>query len=231
VQYINADERLVDNLALHPSITITGLRPFRNYTFTVIVQCGSDADVLRKSNPVSAVFSTKESKPGKIQFFNPIDVSPNNITFEWTLSEGLHNGILTEYVIKYGVKDEPLNASQSFGPNESRGTIKDLQPGVVYVFSIEAHTKIGAGEPSKLTKKMPIRAPPAPRPDVLPTEDGKTSTSIRIKFRDNYFSNQNGEVKMYTIIVSEDKDATNDPDRPKSWADVQSLSRWPAYMV
>lgn len=104
MQYINADERLVDNLTLHPSVTITGLRPFRNYTFTVIVQCGSDANVLRKSNPISAVFSTKESKPGQVQFFEPIEVFPNNITFEWTLSEAFHNGILTSYVINYGVK-------------------------------------------------------------------------------------------------------------------------------
>jgi len=104
VQYINADERLVDNLTLHPSITISGLRPFRNYTFTVIVQCGSDADVLRKSNPVSAVFSTKESKPGQVRYFAPIEVWPSNITFEWALPEADHNGILTSFIISYGVK-------------------------------------------------------------------------------------------------------------------------------
>jgi receptor-type tyrosine-protein phosphatase beta len=229
VQYINADEHLVIHLALQPSITITGLKPFKNYTFTVLVESGRDTDVPRKSIPVSAVFTTKESRPGKIQFFNPIEFSLNNITFEWTLSEGLHNGILTEYVIKYGVKDEPLNANQSFGPNESRGTIKGLRAGVWYVFSIEAHTQIGAGEPSMLTKKMRIISP---SPDIRPMEDGKTSTSITIKFRDNFFSHKNGEIKMYTIIVSEDYyDTNNNPDRPRSWADVQSLDRWPAYMV
>jgi len=232
VQYINADERLVDNLTLQPSITITGLRPFRNYTFTVIVQCGSDADVLRKSHPFSAVFSTKESKPAKVHYFEAIDVSPNNITFEWSLSESLHNGILTSYVITYGLKDRILNMTKRFDPNDSRGVIENLQPGTWYAFEIAAHTKIGAGEPSRILKKMPIRAPPTPDPTVKPQEISKTSTSIRIRYRDNYFSNKNGEVKRYTIIVAEDpdySDANNDGDR--SWAEVQSFNRWPPYMV
>lgn len=108
-----------------------------------------------------------------------------------------------------------------------------LQPGVTYTFAIEAHTKIGAGLPKRIHKKMPIRAPPTPGEGVAPSEISRTSSTIKIRFRDNYFSNKNGEVKKYTIIVAEDKDfeSTPKPEQPRSWADVQSYSRWPAYMV
>lgn len=234
VQYINADDRLVDNLTLLPSITINRLRPFRNYTFTVIVQCGNDANVLRRSSPVSAVFSTKESTPERVEYFEVIELLPNNITFEWVLPESKHNGIITSYVIKYGVKGQPLNSSKSFAPREVKGTIIGLQPGVSYTFAIEARTKVGPGPPRILEKRMPIRAPP-PLQDARPTEVTKTSATIKIRFRENYFSNKNGEVKKYTIIVAEDKDLLQDPKdpytEPKTWAEVQQFHKWPAYQV
>lgn len=234
VQYINADDRLVDNLTLLPSITIRGLRPFRNYTFTVIVQCGNEANVLRRSSPISAVFSTKESTPERVEYFEAIELLPNNITFEWVLPESKHNGIITSYVIKYGIKGQPLNSSKSFAPREGKGTIIGLQPGYSYTFAIEARTKVGPGPPRILEKKMPIRAPPPPDAAAKPTELTKTATTIKIRFRDNYFSNKNGQVKKYTIIVAEDKDLLQDPAThldPKTWAEVQQFHKWPAYQV
>jgi receptor-type tyrosine-protein phosphatase beta len=44
---------------------VYGLRPFRNYTFTIITKSGSSVSTPRRSIPVSAVFETKESVPGK----------------------------------------------------------------------------------------------------------------------------------------------------------------------
>ncbi|ODM90113.1 Tyrosine-protein phosphatase 10D [Orchesella cincta] len=234
VQFINQDDRLVDNLTLLPSITIRGLRPFRNYTFTVIVQCGNDANVLRRSSPVSAVFSTKESVPERVEYFEAIELLPNNITFEWVLPESKHNGIISSYVIKYGVKGQPLNSSKSFSPRDGKGTIIGLQPGVRYTFAIEARTKVGPGPHRILEKMMPIRAPPPTDPAAKPTEVSKTATTIKIRFRDNYFSNKNGVVKKYTIIVAEDKELMAESGQglePKSWSEVQQFNRWPAYQV
>ena len=104
VQYLNADDRFVENLTLHPSISIKGLKPFRNYTFTVVVRSGSDSTILRRSDGHSAVFRTKESVPAAVTYFKPTDIQPKNITFEWVLPESEHNGILTSFVITYGVK-------------------------------------------------------------------------------------------------------------------------------
>lgn len=101
------------------------------------------------------------------------------------------------------------------------------------MFAIEAHTKIGAGPAKKIQRKMPIHAPPDPPKDAIPEEVSKTSTTINIRFRSTYFSDRNGVVKKYTVIVAEDKDfQTNpEPEQPRSWAEVQSYSRWPAYMA
>lgn len=41
---------------------------------------------------------------------------------------------------------------------------------------------------------MPILAPPPPPMQVVPTEVRKTSTTIQIRFRKNYFSETNGPV-------------------------------------
>lgn len=80
---------------------------------------------------------------------------------------------------------------------------------------------------------MPTGAPPIPHKEAQPEEVSRTSSTIKIRFRHNYFSNKNGEVKKYTIIVAEDKEfeINPEPEQPRSWADVQAYSRWPTYMV
>lgn len=46
---------------------------------------------------------------------------------------------------------------------------------------------------------MPILAPPKPSMQVVPTEVCKSSTTIQIRFRKNYFSEQNGPV-IYIVL-------------------------------
>lgn len=78
---------------------------------------------------------------------------------------------------------------------------------------------------------MPIEAPPKPANQVVPTEVYRSSTSIQIRFRKNYFSDQNGAVTMYTVIVAEDDSKNASGLEMPSWRDVQSYSVWPPYQV
>ncbi len=65
VQYLDTKDRLIQNSTSTTSVTVHGLRPFRNYTFTIITKSGgSSVSTPRRSVPVSAVFETKESVPG-----------------------------------------------------------------------------------------------------------------------------------------------------------------------
>jgi len=79
---------------------------------------------------------------------------------------------------------------------------------------------------------MPIWAPPAPNRDIFPVEIGHTTTSITIRFKRSFFSDVNGQVVAYSIIVAEDytKSTESKLILPK-WQDVQQFRSWPPYQV
>ncbi|XP_047492144.1 tyrosine-protein phosphatase 10D-like isoform X1 [Penaeus chinensis] len=226
VQYLR-DNDLFTNSTKQDSITITRLRPHRNYTFTVLTRAGST----RKSTPVSVAFTTSESTPGKVDEFEPIEVKPNQVTFRWSLPPDEQNGVLLGFNIRYGIKDTaPVNVKH-FKPDELIGVIPNLIPGKTYAFQIEATTKIGSGRIKYWEETMPVWPPPQPGIQVFPTEVSRTSTTIRIRYRKNYFSNQYGQVVGYTIIVAEDYSKKSEGLELPAWQDVQSYKFWPPYQV
>lgn len=196
VQYLKTDSYYVQNLTVHDSITITDLRPHRNYTFTVVVRSGTESSVLRNSSPLSASFTTKESVPGRVEHFEPVDVQPSEIVFEWSLPSSEANGIIRQFSITYGLEGSPHTQVKDFKASESRGVIRNLLPGKTYVFRIQAKTVIGFGPETIWKQRMPILAPPKPATQVVPTEVYRSSSTIQIRFRKNYFSDQNGAVRI-----------------------------------
>ncbi|XP_042228695.1 tyrosine-protein phosphatase 10D-like isoform X1 [Homarus americanus] len=234
VQYLIGDELITNRTTddSMTSITITRLRPHRNYTFTVLTLAGSlDRIIERRSKPVSATFSTRESTPGKVAQFAAKEVKPNKITFRWSLPPDEQNGILLGFNIKYGIKGSPKTKDIHFAPDELEGTLTGLSPGQTYAFEIQARTKIGSGRVKYLEQVMPILAPPEPSHQVFPTEVSRTSSTIRIRYRKNYFSNENGPVIGYTIIVAEDDSKISRGIEMPAWQDVQNYKIWPPYQV
>lgn len=68
-----------------------------------MVRSGTESSILRRSLPVSAIFTTKESVPGKVEKFEPIDIQPSDIIFEWTLPSTEANGVIQKFTITYGI--------------------------------------------------------------------------------------------------------------------------------
>ncbi|XP_043491071.1 tyrosine-protein phosphatase 10D isoform X2 [Polistes fuscatus] len=231
VQYINTEGNYIQNLTSINTITISELKPYRNYTFTLVVRSGTESSYLRVSNPLSASFTTSESYPGRVDKFYPTDIQPSEISFEWYLPNQEYNGIIRKYSITYGLEGSTHTQMQDFRPIEFRGVIKSLIPGKTYVFRIQAETKVGYGPEFVWKQKMPIRAPPKPPTQVVPTEVCRSSTTIQIRFRKNYFSEQNGAVTSYTIVVAEDDSKNASGLEMPSWRDVQAYSIWPPYQV
>ncbi|KAG7207331.1 hypothetical protein KM043_008998 [Ampulex compressa] len=231
VQYINTEGGYVQNITMTNVITISDLKPHRNYTFTLVVRSGTESSYLRVSNPLSASFTTSESYPGRVEKFHPTDVQPSDISFEWSLPSQEQNGIIRKFSITYGLEGSTHTQMQDFRPNEFRGIIKSLIPGKTYIFRIQAETRIGFGPEAICKQKMPIFAPPKPPTQVVPTEVCRSSTTIQIRFRKNYFSEQNGAVTSYTIIVAEDDSKNASGLEMPSWRDVQAYSIWPPYQV
>ncbi|XP_055843971.1 tyrosine-protein phosphatase 10D-like isoform X3 [Episyrphus balteatus] len=231
VQYLNADSNYVSNLTTQDTITIVDLRPHRNYTFTVVVRSGTESSVLRSSSPVSASFTTNEAVPGRVEKFEPIDVQPSEVVFDWSLPTSEANGVITQFSVMYGLEGSTQTQTKDFEADETRGTIKNLLPGKTYVFKIQAKTSIGFGPEKEWKQRMPILAPPRPATQVVPTEVYRSSSTIQIRFRKNYFSDQNGAVIMYTIIVAEDDTKNASGLEMPSWRDVQSYSVWLPYQA
>ncbi|KAL0279954.1 UNVERIFIED_CONTAM: hypothetical protein PYX00_001395 [Menopon gallinae] len=231
VQYLNAEGLLIQNLTLHDTITITDLKPHRNYTFTVVVRSGTESSVLRRSLPVSAIFQTRESVPGKVERFQPIDIQPSDITFQWALPSNEQNGVIRKFTITYGLEGSSYTQVRDFKPDEFQGVIKTLIPGKTYIFRIQAETKIGYGTEAIWKQKMPILPPPPPSDQVVPTEVCRSTRTIQIRFRKNYFSEQNGAIIAYTVIVAEDDSKNSSGIEMPSWSDVQKYTKWPPYQV
>jgi receptor-type tyrosine-protein phosphatase beta len=231
VQYL-VDNNYASNVTKNDYITITNLKPHRNYTFTVVVQSGTELNVLRSSVPVSAVFQTLESFPGRVHKFSPIDIQPGEITFEWSLPQTEQNGIIKNFTISYYHLENASNVHEkNFGPESTKGTLKNLTPGHTYVFKIMAKTSVGYGPETIWKQKMPILAPPKPSSQTVPTEVHRTSTTLQVRFRKNYFMDTNGNVVMYTIIVAEDDSKNSSGLEMPSWSDVQTYPVWPPYQA
>ncbi|KAF6198980.1 hypothetical protein GE061_007003 [Apolygus lucorum] len=231
IQYLNTEEVLIQNMTQEEKFVVTELKPHRNYTFTVIVRSGQEATILRRSFPVSAVFQTMESVPGMVSHFQPIDVQPSEIQFEWTLLASEQNGVIRKFTITFGLENSMHTQSKDFKPWETSGTIRGLHPGKTYIFKIQGETKIGYGREVTWKQKMPILAPPKPSSQVVPTEVCRTSTTIQIRFRKNYFSEVNGPITSYTVVVAEDESKNASGLEMPSWRDVQAYRVWPPYQV
>jgi len=57
----------------------------------------------RRSLPISGIFPTRESVPGSLASFEPFEVQPSKVTFKWELPRLEANGIITGFVIQYGL--------------------------------------------------------------------------------------------------------------------------------
>ena len=77
---------------------------------------------------------------------------------------------------------------------------------------------------------MPIWAPPVPDRRTIATELSHTMTSVTIRFRRSYFSDEHGKVISYAVIVTEDYSKPTDNKLSLlTWHDVQHFRLWPPY--
>lgn len=222
---------LVRNITFTERISYTGLKPHQNYSFVVTTLSGYGTSTMLRSSPISQTFTTLESIPGKVAYFQSVDVKPNEITLHWQLPSSEQNGILTGFKISYNIKGNQFVKHQLFEPHDTQGTIYNLTPGKTYIFQIQAHTKVGPGHKELWEERMPVWSPPAPAENISPTEVTHTSSTVKIRFRKNYFSNMYGPITAYTVIIAEDYSQGTDALELPTWYDVQKHSVWPPYQA
>ncbi|KAI1301523.1 Tyrosine-protein phosphatase 10D [Halotydeus destructor] len=222
---------LVRNITFTERISYSGLKPHQNFSFVVTTLSGYGTSTMLRSSPISQTFTTLESVPGKVTYFESVDLKPNEVTLHWSLPQSEKNGILTGFKVSYHIKGTQYTKQQLFGPHETQGTIYNLTPGKIYLFEIQAHTKVGPGNKATWEERMPVWSPPAPPESISPTEVAHTSNSVKIRFRKNYFSNMYGPITAYAVIVAEDYTQHTDVLELPSWNDVQKHTLWPPYQA
>lgn len=159
---------LVQNLTDKPWFLVQGLRPYRNYTFTVVVRAGGGGNfgsqqkfsnsgsysteiLLRRSIPVSGTFSTLEWVPGRCKRFQMVDIQPRHITLEWTLPESEHNGVLLRFVVSWTTVLTSSISSSSDDASMSTNTVVDLHNAVEKQLGINnllSNDVLSSGQPS-----------------------------------------------------------------------------------
>ncbi|CAM1318251.1 Uncharacterised protein g6905 [Pycnogonum litorale] len=231
IQYLTAENDLETNFTDVETMQFVDLRPHWNYTFTVTVISGRGTATQSYSLPYSETFPTLESVPGRVQIFEPINVKPTDITFRWQLPHREQNGVLTSYIISFSIVGSQGTQEKIFSPTQHDGTINNLIPGKTYTFKIQANTKVGKGYAAYYNHTMPIWSPPAPSRLVYPTEVSHTTTTIRVRFRKNYFSNAHGPIVAFTIIVAETESEDSSASNLPSWQKIQDDAIWPPYQV
>ena len=104
------------------------------------------------------------------------------------------------------------------------GTIDNLIPGKRYIFRIKARTRIGGGNWVVWDQEMPVWAPPTPDRRSIATIVARTMTTVTLRFRRNYFSDEHGMVKAYAIIVTEDYSKTTQ-NKPRCAPKIINLTQ------
>ncbi|XP_075972305.1 protein tyrosine phosphatase 10D [Anticarsia gemmatalis] len=239
VEYLADSERgaahSLDQLREHYTdatrLRVTALRPHRAYTFTVRVCAGRLPSLRTLSPALSAEFSTLEAPPPAPGDFRPVDATPSQLKFAWSLSSADANGVLRRFILDYASQEEPDKITKLDFPPEARsGTVSGLAPGGTYTFRVRGETGAGAGPAASWTQLMSIGAPPRPAAHSRPTEVRRTSSTVAVRFRADYFSAANGNVTAYTLVLGEEP-RNDTPERLPSWREVHSLPTWPPYQV
>ncbi|XP_029453044.1 receptor-type tyrosine-protein phosphatase beta isoform X2 [Rhinatrema bivittatum] len=176
---------------------VNGLRPGRLYTFSVRSVSGS----IWKTHS-QALSGAVRTKPDKIQHLHCRPQNSTAISCSWTAPYSDFDG----YSIECRKMDtEEVEFSKRIEKEKSVLTIMTLVPHKRYLVSIKVHSAdmtSGVVEDSTITM---IDRPPPPLPHIRVNKKDTliSKSSINFSFNCSWFSDTNGAVKYFTVIVSE----------------------------
>ncbi|XP_073476147.1 receptor-type tyrosine-protein phosphatase beta isoform X2 [Aquarana catesbeiana] len=176
---------------------VTGLKPGRLYEFSVKSVSGN----VKKTFSQPAVGSVR-TKPDKIQHLHCRPQNSTAISCSWTPPDSDFDAYSIEYK-KNG--SDVVEYSKRIGKLRSTLTIMHLEPHKRYVVSIKVHSADMISQMVEESTITMIDRPPTPpvhiRVNKIDTLISKSS--IHFSFNCSWFSDTNGAVKYFTVIVSE----------------------------
>ncbi|XP_038636399.1 receptor-type tyrosine-protein phosphatase beta isoform X1 [Scyliorhinus canicula] len=187
---------------------IQKLHPGRPYTFSVRTVSGNSLKSF--SEPVQAHIRTR---PDKIQHIRCRPQSSTAVSCSWTHPDSDYDG----YDVKcYHLDKKELVYSRRIEKELVQYIIKELEPDKKYLVAIKVISDKMTSDAVEDSVITMIDSPPAPPSHIRVDEKAVviTKSTIHFNFNCSWFSDVNGAIKYFTVIVCEAEDTENrKPDK------------------
>uniref|UniRef100_A0A8C4V0L0 protein-tyrosine-phosphatase n=1 Tax=Falco tinnunculus TaxID=100819 RepID=A0A8C4V0L0_FALTI len=176
---------------------IYGLRPGRLYEFNVRTVSGDSWKTYSQSQSASV-----RTKPDKIQSLHCRPQTSTAIACSWTPPDSDFDGYSVECK-KMDTRE--VEFSKRIEKDKSLLNIMTLVPHKRYLVSIKVHSADMTSEVVEDSTITMIDRPPQPPPDIRVNKKEVliTKSSINFTFNCSWFSDTNGAVKYFTVVVRE----------------------------
>ncbi|XP_027749054.1 receptor-type tyrosine-protein phosphatase beta isoform X2 [Empidonax traillii] len=176
---------------------IYGLRPGRLYEFSVRTVSGDNWKTYSQSQSASV-----RTKPDKIQSLHCRPQTSTAIACSWTPPDSDFDGYSVECK-KMDTRE--VEFSKRIEKDKSLLNIMTLVPHKRYLVSIKVHSADMTSEVVEDSTITMIDRPPQPPPDIRVNKREVliTKSSINFTFNCSWFSDTNGAVKYFTVVVRE----------------------------
>uniref|UniRef100_A0A3B3QLF1 protein-tyrosine-phosphatase n=1 Tax=Paramormyrops kingsleyae TaxID=1676925 RepID=A0A3B3QLF1_9TELE len=183
---------------------LKGLYPGRLYTFTIrtIAGGGARGGATAYSQPIHGSIRTK---PDGIQHIHCRPQSSTSILCSWNPPESDYDSYTVECMQQ---DSRRLVYSRRTGRGDTQYRIVQLEPHKRYTISIKVISDSMTSEAAEDGVLTMIDRPPLPPLSTRVSEQAVqiTKSSILFKFNCSWFSDVNGAVKFFTIVVAESSD-------------------------
>ncbi|KAJ8249735.1 hypothetical protein COCON_G00229510 [Conger conger] len=189
---------------------LRGLFPGRLYNFTVRSVSGTPGAAPAYSRPIHESIRTK---PERVQHIHCRPQSSTSISCSWSAPGSDYDS----YTIECQHEDSrALVYSQRTGRESTLYNIVQLEPHKRYTVSVKVISDSMTSEAAQDSVVTMIDRPPLPSINTRVSEKTAhiTKSTIFFKFNCSWFSDVNGAVKFFTVIVAESDDVENlQPDQ------------------
>ncbi|XP_022109995.1 uncharacterized protein LOC110989723 [Acanthaster planci] len=190
------------------TMLLTNIKPHVTLDFAVRTKIG---DVVSRAQELRQ--RTFPTLPGQVRDFEITSFDSDNIQIAFKVPED-PNGLILAYLVsvegtKPGEPSESAFQTITALPNDIQfeEVISPLKAGFTYTLSIQATNTEGSGEPVVLNPvTLPIKAPYFSG-QILPNDQfvlAVTASTVTIRIPRSLFSDRNGVITFYTILVVQD---------------------------
>ncbi|XP_040894959.1 receptor-type tyrosine-protein phosphatase beta-like isoform X5 [Toxotes jaculatrix] len=212
---------------------LTGMFPGRLYTFSLRTVSGATE---RGATPTysTPIYNSIRTKPERVHNLHCHPQSSTSISCSWTPPAADYDSYTIECLHQ---DSQTLVYSRRTGRNSTAYVIAQLEPHKRYTVSVKVISDRTTSEEAQDGVVTMIDRPPVPPLSVRVSAkpEGVTKSSIVFKFNCSWFSDVNGAIRFFTVVVTESEGVDNIQPRQQhplpSYLDYRSNSSIKSYQT